>query len=67
MTDTTNQADAHRRASIDPATTLTREVYYLLKSIVAPRLARTQFSHSRDFFDLPRPTYRGLLESGVRP
>ena len=31
------------------------------------RFARTRFSHSRDFFDLPRPTYRGLLESGVRP
>ncbi len=31
------------------------------------RLARTQYTHSRAFFDLERPTYRGLLEAGVRP
>jgi flavin reductase (DIM6/NTAB) family NADH-FMN oxidoreductase RutF len=31
------------------------------------RLARTQYTHSHSFFDLERPTYRGLLEAGVRP
>ncbi len=31
------------------------------------RLARTQYTHSRAFFDLEHPTYRGLLEAGVRP
>lgn len=31
------------------------------------RFARTQFAHSRDFFEIPRPTYRGLLDAGVRP
>ncbi len=31
------------------------------------RFARAQFAHSRDFFEIPRPTYRGLLDAGVRP
>lgn len=31
------------------------------------RLARTGYSHSRDFFDMPRPTYQGLLDAGQRP
>ncbi len=30
------------------------------------RLARTQYTHSRAFFDLERPTYRGLLAAGVQ-
>ncbi len=31
------------------------------------RLARTQYAYSRDFFEMPRPTFRGLLEAGARP
>ncbi len=30
------------------------------------RLARTQYTHSRTFFDLERPIYRALLGAGVR-
>ena len=31
------------------------------------RLARTGYVHSRSFFDMPRPTYRGLLAAGIQP
>jgi flavin reductase (DIM6/NTAB) family NADH-FMN oxidoreductase RutF len=31
------------------------------------RLARTQYARSTTFFDMSRPTYRGLLEAGARP
>jgi flavin reductase (DIM6/NTAB) family NADH-FMN oxidoreductase RutF len=31
------------------------------------RLARTQYMRGYTFFDMPRPSYRGLLEAGVRP
>ena len=31
------------------------------------RLARAQYTRSHTFFDMPRPTYRGLLEAGARP
>ncbi len=31
------------------------------------RLARAQYVHSRAFFELPRPTYQGLLDAGEQP
>jgi len=31
------------------------------------RLAGTGYVHSTSFFDLPRPTYQGLLDEGARP
>jgi flavin reductase (DIM6/NTAB) family NADH-FMN oxidoreductase RutF len=31
------------------------------------RLARSGYVRSTTFFDLPRPTYRGLLEAGMQP
>jgi flavin reductase (DIM6/NTAB) family NADH-FMN oxidoreductase RutF len=31
------------------------------------RLARSGYVHSTNFFDMPRPSYRGLLAAGVQP
>ncbi len=31
------------------------------------RLARIAYSHTRDFYAMPRPTYQGLLAAGAQP